>query len=619
MILSRWFAFASLVGAAFAVPGKSLAKRTTVAEIFTDIEDAVTCAGCEALLVILQALAHLGNDDFVDVITEVCILAGIDDDDVCEGAIAREGPILAHDLRNMDVPSHTATLFCTTIFGLCDYPAITDYTVDFPSSKPANASRPASSGETPIQVVHISDIHVDLFYEVGASYDCTKNICCRPYTAADAPGNTSYPAGEYGNHNCDSPLDLELSMYEAIQTLVPDAAFSIFTGDVVEGAVWLVNETEVTNDLNDAYNTRMASYFSQIYGVIGNHDVAPWAYDTLSSDWEQWIGSTAATTADDYGSYSVKYSGGNLRIISFNTNFYYKENFWLYEKTMQTDPNSQLAWIVDELDAAETAGERVWLMGHMPMGASDAFHDGSNYFNQIIQRYDATIAAVFYGHTHKDEFEIAYSDYSNPTADTATMMSYIAPALTPTSGNPTFRVYSVDPVTFGILDFQVYFANMSSSTYQTKPTWEKYYSAKEAYGSLLSPPVTDSAAELTPAFWHNVTALFESDDSVFQDYIARKSRGWDYSSCTGTCKTDEICQLRAAESQYNCVEITPGISFKKAKRSTSSSSSEESACGESVIGKTFSNFESTVSSLKTAADAKLGTSFLATTVNSTVV
>ncbi|KAJ5884215.1 acid sphingomyelinase [Penicillium tannophilum] len=635
MILSRWFASASLVGAAFAVPGKSLAKRTTVAEIFTDIEDAVTCAGCEALLVILQALAHLGNDDFVDVITEVCILAGIDDDDVCEGAIAREGPILAHDLRNMEVPSHTTTLFCTTVFGLCDYPAITDYTVDFPSSKPANASRPASSGETPIQVVHISDIHVDLSYEVGASYDCTKNICCRPYTAADAPGNTSYPAGEYGNHNCDSPLDLELSMYEAIQSLVPDAAFSIFTGDVVEGAVWLVNETEVTNDLNDAYNTRMASYFSQIYGVIGNHDVAPvnsfppsdidttissqWAYDTLSSDWEQWIGSTAATTADDYGSYSVKYSGGNLRIISFNTNFYYKENFWLYEKTMQTDPNSQLAWIVDELDAAETAGERVWLMGHMPMGASDAFHDGSNYFNQIIQRYDATIAAVFYGHTHKDEFEIAYSDYSNPTADTATMMSYIAPALTPTSGNPTFRVYSVDPVTFGILDFQVYFANMSSSTYQTKPTWEKYYSAKEAYGSLLSPPVTDSAAELTPAFWHNVTALFESDDSVFQDYVARKSRGWDYSSCTGTCKTDEICQLRAAESQYNCVEITPGISFKKAKRSTSGSSSEESACGESIIGKMFSDFESTVSSLKTAADAKLGTSFLATTVNSTVV
>jgi sphingomyelin phosphodiesterase len=418
-------------------------------------------------------------------------------------------------------------------------------------------------------------------------------------------------------------------MYEAIATLVPEASFTIFTGDVVEGAVWLVNETEVTNDLKDAYETRMPNYLNLVYPVIGNHDTAPvnsfppsdidttissqWAYDTLSSDWTQWVGATAADTADDYGSYSVLYPNGNLRIISFNTNFYYKENFWLYEKTMQSDPNAQLAWLVTELEAAETAGERVWLLGHMPMGASDAFHDGSNYFNQIIQRYEATIAAVFYGHTHKDEFEIAYSDYSNPTADTATMMSYIAPALTPTSGNPTFRVYSVDPVTFGVLDYEVYIANMSNPTYQTKPTWTKYYSAKEAYGSLLSPAVTDSSAELTPAFWHNVTALFENDDTVFQDYIARKTRGWDYSSCTGDCKTDEICQLRAAESQYNCVTISPGINFKK--RDTSPALHEESACSESIIGTMFSDFEGTVSALKSS----LASSFLSTTVNSTVV
>lgn len=42
-------------------------------------------------------------------------------------------------------------------------------------------------------------------------------------------------------------------------------------------------------------------------------------------------------------------------------------------------------------------------------------------------------------HTHKDEFEISYSDYTHQDFSTATMMSYIAPALTPTSGNPTFR------------------------------------------------------------------------------------------------------------------------------------------------------------------------------------
>lgn len=93
------------------------------------------------------------------------------------------------------------------------------------SAKPAT-SRPSSSGETPIQVVHISDIHVDLSYETGANWNCTKNICCRNYTTADEPGNTDYPAGAYGNTNCDSPVTLEESLYSAIETLVPNRAFT---------------------------------------------------------------------------------------------------------------------------------------------------------------------------------------------------------------------------------------------------------------------------------------------------------------------------------------------------------------------------------------------------------
>lgn len=68
----------------------------------------------------------------------------------------------------MDIPSTTAVLFCSTVFGLCDYPDVTEYTVEFPSAKPSNASRPLPSGKDPLQIVHISDIHVDLSYKVGA-------------------------------------------------------------------------------------------------------------------------------------------------------------------------------------------------------------------------------------------------------------------------------------------------------------------------------------------------------------------------------------------------------------------------------------------------------------------
>lgn len=166
-----------------------------------------------------------------------------------------------------------------------------------------------------------------------------------------------------------------------------------------------------------------------------------------------------------------------------------------------------------------------------------------------------------------DQLEIAYSDYSTDytlrTADDAIEVSYICPSMTPTSGPPAFRVYSVDPVTFGVLDIETYIANISDPSYQTEPLWQKYYSAKEAYGPLVTPPLTDPTAELTPAFWHNVTAAFVMDDAAFQGYIARKSRGFDVSNCTGVCKSNEICGIRAAESQYNCATITPGISFKK--------------------------------------------------------
>ena len=151
-----------------------------MSEIWDAIESAASCAACETVLGLLQVIAHLGNDDSVDVITEICILAGIEDTDVCEGSIALEGPILAHDVRHMSLGSHTSEVFCAYVFGLCDIPAVRAYSVPFPSAKPAT-SRPASSGKTPIQVVHFSDIHVDRFYETGASYNCTKNICCRPY------------------------------------------------------------------------------------------------------------------------------------------------------------------------------------------------------------------------------------------------------------------------------------------------------------------------------------------------------------------------------------------------------------------------------------------------------
>jgi sphingomyelin phosphodiesterase len=470
-------------------------------------------------------------------------------------------------------------VICASAFGLCQYPAVRDYTLTFPQGKPAT-TRPPPSGESPLPVAHFSDTHVDLSYESGSNYNCKKPICCRPYTAADAPGNTSTPCGPYGNTKCDAPLGLEESMFASIQGLSAAPAFSIYTGDVVAHDIWLVDQAEVLTDLDATYS-RMAG-LGKVFAAIGNHDTAPvndlptsnvpsqfsanWTYQALASDFTNLSGDMAAQSAENYGSYSSVFSGTfgtDLRVISYNSIFYYIDNFWAYEDPMLYDPDGQFTWLINELQEAETAGQRVWLIAHVPTGTADHFHDYSHYFDQIVQRYEATIAALFYGHTHIDQFQISYSNYSNQAYDTATAIGYIMPSLTPTSGPPAYRIYDVDPKTFGVLDYTVYIANISDPTYQSGPTWQKYYSAKETYGALLSPPVTDPTAELTPAFWHNVTAVFESNDSAFQAYWARQSRGYAVSSCTGGCQTKAICGIRAADAQYNCVTPSPGFNFAK--------------------------------------------------------
>jgi len=137
--------------------------------------------------------------------------------------------------------------------------------------------------------------------------------------------------------------------------------------------------------------------------------------------------------------------------------------------------------------------------------------------------------------------------------------------MTPTSGYPAFRVYDIDPVTFGVLDITTYIANMSDPKFQSKggPVWTKYYSTREVYGGLVSPPISrleletkDEKAvlrELDPAFWHQVTEVFEKDNVTFGEYITRKRRGWQPETCDAECKKAEICKLRAGRAQDNCV------------------------------------------------------------------
>lgn len=188
------------------------------------------------------------------------------------------------------------------------------------------------------------------------------------------------------------------------------------------------------------------------------------------------------------------------------------------------------------------------------------------------------------------------------TADKAVAVSYIGPSLTPTSGHPAFRVYDIDPVTFGVLDITTYIANTSDPAFQSAegPVWTKYYSARDAYGDLVDPPLAplggkpdgkkpnEGARELDPAFWHQVTEVFEEDPAAFEGFFTRKRRGWQSDVCDDdACKSAEICKLRAARSQDNC--IPPGLVrlMDAAAGRTPATKVSEHECGDAVLADTL--------------------------------
>ncbi|GAA5880774.1 hypothetical protein JCM1840_001369 [Sporobolomyces johnsonii] len=569
-----------------------------VDDFMGDVEMAISCGTCIGLLAPLQALAHVGDDAFVDLFVGFCTKLGIEDADVCAGAVGSQAPILAHDLRSMSLASHAAKTFCSTVFGLCPLQKTIPHTVnltdppvepeDFASQfkpdgpRPRVAKRWQSKGREPFQVVHISDVHVDRNYLPGASTVCSKVICCRDYGQNSIGDSVKFPAGEFGNKHCDAPEALVESMFQAIDEFAPNKSFTIFTGDVVESAVWAVDQPGVSEDLH-LWNEDMQA---PSYPVFGNHDIAPvnsfpretsptgresqWVFDIAARDWKKWIGHQAAEQVKKMsGCYARVHPGTELKIISVNTNYWYKQNFWLYDSDIPIwDPNGILTWMAHELDLAEQAGQRAWIIGHMPWGKVDAMRDQSNYANQIFQRYHRTIAAHFYGHSHVDEFEIAYPDYDDRRADTANGIAYISGALTPTSGNPVFRIYDVDPDTYEVMDFTPIYTNKTDPTFELDPVWKPYYSARKSYGSYLDPPHPDGAS-LNATFWHRVTEVFERNETVFQMFNTRLSRGGKVEDCSGPiCKSNTICMLRSMRSESNCAVIQPGLSFKDQKRDT---------------------------------------------------
>ena len=563
---------------------------TNISHIISSNEYSGNCSKCVAALSVGKSAAQLAPTLVPDAMVKLCTSSGYESAESCKEDFEATtyGAIWTQVLAFADVTGLDGQYICNHLSSdFCDYPAVTPLVPSdwFPKLKPADAADrcPEPSGKR-VKVLHMSDFHLDPRYKVGSEGNCTSDLCCRSNAENDdiAKGSISYPAPLYGAYECDTPYDLGLAALQAIAPLTGTSkenplAWTVYTGDLVSHDPQTELSRLYTEYAEDSIYYMFSKYLTgPLFPVLGNHDTNPeaidaphslpgplgmqmsWNYNHVAGLWQQhgWISSAAASEARlHYGAYSIKNHYG-LRMITFNTDFWYHSNYLNYINMTNPDVSGTFKFMIQELQAAEDAGERVWIFGHVLSGwdGSNPLNNPTNLFYQIVDRYSPhVIANVFFGHTHEDEQMIYYANNGTvQTRDTALTPGWIGPSVTPLSNlNSGFRMYEVDTSTFDIYEAYTWYADVNSfpSLNGTNhgPTFKFEYSTREAYGPAADWP---SDAPLNATFWHAVTEAMEKDIglvSKFNTYEGKMSVMTP--NCTdAACAAAKICYMRSGST-----------------------------------------------------------------------
>lgn len=335
------------------------------------------------------------------------------------------------------------------------------------------------------------------------------------------------PATSFGGYLCDSPEVLINNSLKQMNEAYKEHKFefALFTGDLVDHDV-IHCDPETTKYEEIQTFSLMKHYLENIpvFPSLGNHDTFPygqlspidydynnlylWNVDLMSDLWisNGWLPENKSEQLKShYAGFSTVTNRG-LKVISLNSNCYYQKNLWSYVNLLQNaDIFGQWQFLIDELIESEANNQRVWILAHIPSGDADTLPIQSKIFAKIVERFSPyTIANIFYGHTHRDQFQILYSSNSSDTKEIEDVinMSWVSQSITPlTDNNPSWRYYEVEDGSFNILNSYNYYTQLNDTFTNggKEPNWKFEYSARDIYDPYGEWP-TDSPLNAT--FWH---------------------------------------------------------------------------------------------------------------------
>ncbi|KAJ3093799.1 hypothetical protein HDU97_008994, partial [Phlyctochytrium planicorne] len=336
---------------------------------------------------------------------------------ICDGLLPQFIPWFKEVLDDKRFQEPQRKQLCHNLAKLCPSNPAT-FVPDFAVPKalaakiPRNNKIPAATGRKIKYVAHISDIHMDVGYTVGAEGACKSFLCCRPDSTDGTNTGVKQPCAKFGSFLADAPQELLRSTMRAITNAVPKLDMLLLSGDLVPHNLFETTKDGVFRELGIAVDLIKGGIpkSTQVIPAVGNHDSSPAnyfaptenpsfaavpqgstyapakdTYSRLADLYSDWLPAQALESVKQRGLYSHSPSKG-LRVLTLSeyfyyfdfgilfsnidgsflneidTNYCYNNDFFTYVNYFNPNVDNVLSWIVGEIQKAQANKEAVWIM-----------------------------------------------------------------------------------------------------------------------------------------------------------------------------------------------------------------------------------------------------------------
>jgi len=398
----------------------------------------------------------------------------------------------------------------------------------------------------------ISDVHFDPFHDpakvkslVAAPVTEWKSILAAP---ASRDQETAFASLQQTCHarGVDTSFMLLRSSLRAMQARQPNAKFMVISGDLIGHAFTCRYSTLFPDSTPEQYQSFVLKTIGflvrelrttfpgmPIYISLGNNDSGCGDYQLdANSTFLAEAGKIIAEVlppsqredaikqfaAGGYYSVSMAAPMHSTRLIIVNDLFFSPKYATCSGKPDTDAVSAQLDWLDQQLAKAQAAGEKVWVMGHIPPGI-DPYSTAAKFKNvcggdkpvtflsgnkmaDLLVDHSENIKLGIFAHTHMDEMRLLQPDGKDAQPGASPVAVKMVSSISPVDGNnPSFTIARVNPSSAILEDYEVIAASNQTGM-ATK--WSREYDFRETYHE----------AEFSPATLNKLIGKFRADSNA---------------------------------------------------------------------------------------------------------